>query len=667
MYQANLEMPPGAAAPDAYDESCGRVPADTFIVSKDRYGKPKSVFSELMWDFSAYNPDGKVEKLYFAFWGSGRPTEAQLRLSGEARYIVFCLIWRRTGSPLSTGTLRNYLSVLSRLADYADGSSTSIASVLGSHSQLEDFVVTRCSGWMAETLGSLLPQLARLGPVALGFDVVGDKRIKTIKARSAEYRARIRQHPPIPTRLYSLFISSLLRELDEWLAVADNLLDAARLCGANPCMGRRLDTQIKICKRENLPHTPFPTLEELLDERSIAFLSAREKSIDLLALSSAIGQAQYIAKLIIQTFSGMRDDEVNTLPYHCATLSDTRGTLHYLVQGRTTKFANGLAHRTRWVTNKEGHRAIQAAQAIADVIYGIHKVVTAESPERLNDHPLFVSVLYLKFTGASAGLVIERHFRPGLMAHRELPGHCSLIIQEEDLRELEHIDPHRAWRSEEKFQAGAQWTFTSHQTRRSLALYAQRSGLVSLPSLRRQLKHITDDMSRYYARGSAFAKNFIGENRDHFGNEWQAAQAESSALSYILNVLMADEPQFGAHAHWVQQRLRKPEGIVHLDRAATMKRFRNGEQAYKETILGGCTSLGPCDKVALRWLHTACVAGNCRNLAGRVSRLDLVIEAQRNLIARLDGDCVEYRTETRDLETLMKAREAAMERDGRRT
>src|SRR5258706_10613078 len=123
------------------------------------------------------------------------------------------------------------------------------------------------------------------------------------------------------------------------------------------------------------------------------------------------------------------------------------------------------------------------------------------------------------------------------------------IIEEADLRELEQIDPHRAWRSEERFKPGIPWTFTSHQLRRSLALYAQRSGLVSLPSLRRQLQHVTEEMSRYYARGSTGAKDLIGDNKHHFGCDWQDAQPVSAAMSYLQNVLLTDEVLFGAHGN----------------------------------------------------------------------------------------------------------------------
>ena len=270
--------------------------------------------------------------------------------------------------------------------------------------------------------------------------------------------------------------------------------------------------------------------------------------------------------------------------------------------------------------------------------------------------PLFVSVGYLGFVGKKLN-PDGKQFVPGTMSHRMLPPSCVALIEEGDIQELEQIDSHRAWRTEDKFGIGKPWPFTSHQTRRSLALYAQRSGLVSLPSLRRQLKHITDEMARYYSRGSAFAKNFIGDDKEHFGLEWQSTQAESSAISYRVNVLLTDQVLFGAHATWVRQQLKRTEGTVLADRIVTLKRFKKGEMAYKETILGGCTNIGPCEKVAVRWLHTACVVDDCKNLVGNASKLDLVITAQTRLIEGLDLHSVEYRTEMQDLQTLIKARD----------
>ena len=61
--------------------------------------------------------------------------------------------------------------------------------------------------------------------------------------------------------------------------------------------------------------------------------------------------------------------------------------------------------------------------------------------------------------------------------------------------------------------------------------------LVSIPSLRRQRKHIPNEMSTYYAKGSSYAQNLINQEKDHFGKEWQETQSISSAKPYFYSLL----------------------------------------------------------------------------------------------------------------------------------
>ena len=241
-----------------------------------------------------------------------------------------------------------------------------------------------------------------------------------------------------------------------------------------------------------------------------------------------------------------------------------------------------------------------------------------------------------------------------------LRARLQIPIEDADLQELEQIDLHRSWRSEDKFQVGKPWILTSHQLRRSLALYAQRSGLVSLPSLRRQLQHITEEMSRYYARGSAFARNFIGDDKEHFGLEWQKTQPISSGLSFLLNVVLSDDVLFGGYANWLDHRLRNTDNPVVIDRKATLRRFKKGELSYRETPVGGCVKIGECDQIAFRWLDVDCLSG-CRNLVGRLSKLERIIVAQRRMVESLDPESLEFRTENADLDVLIATRGKVMQ------
>jgi hypothetical protein len=653
LLEAKLDVPAGTPGPDTYDPSTGRIPSDDFVVTRRRDGSTASVFKDLIWDYSAYTPDKKVKRVHFKFWGEKPETQSRYEISIEIRLIMFCLIWRRQGAPLAIGTLRNYVTVLCACAALADAKSVTLSTFLSSHKAVNEFVKNGASGWMAETLASLLVILAKVSEADLGFVLVGEKCIKEIKRHNKHYRSILKQHPPIPTRIYSHFLASLKQELSSWFLVADDMLHLFNACGFDPRLGRSSNRQPTISKEHGLIGV-LPNFEEIATPACIAYLTSKGKPPNLSSVSTVIGQVQLIAKLIAQAYTGMRDDEASTLPYRCYEQTTINARNHHFVVGRTTKFNHGLVKKTRWVTSGEAIEALKAAQAIADAVYSVFDVFLEKSSLANPEYPLFVSLRYMGFAGHSI-VPKDGHFEVGDMQGRELPEACLLTITEDDLKELEQIDPYRAWRSEPKFQIGMLWSFTSHQLRRSLALYAQRSGLVSLPSLRRQLKHITEEMARYYARGSQFAKNFIGTDKKHFGIEWQKTQPESAALSYILNVLLNEEQLFGGHATWVEHRQKNPDGEILIDRALTLKRFQRGEMAYRETILGGCTSTDTCNNAAIRWLHVDCLRDNCKNLVCSAPKLSRVIAAQTKMLERMDQSSVEFRTEQQDLLTLETA------------
>jgi DNA-binding PadR family transcriptional regulator len=663
VFEPKLDMPVGAVAPEAYDISLGKVPSGNFVVSRHRDGSVASTYGQLIWDLSAYHPEVQTCTFSFCYWAKGEITPARLLLSHEARYLLFLLIWVREGNPLSLGTLRNYLAVIKALALHAEDISCRIRDLLSNEKLLWPFINTQCSGWTTQTIGSLLPFLAKLGRDNLGFDVVENKEIQKIYALGKQYRATIKQHAPIPSRIYSHILGKLILELNEWESVADDMLSVLRACGNDQCTGRSARKQNEIAKKYRTPKTLLPNFSQIASKDCLDYFAKKSCHPNVRSLSALICEIQASAKLTVQAFSGMREDEAISLPYHCLETMVANGKTHYVILGRTTKLNNGRVKRTRWVTNQDGYRAIKLAQKIADAIYAAFGVSAQKATTRTNSHPLFVSVSYLALAGYSLK-PIDNHFRAGnisLERMQSLRARLEPMIEDTDICELEHIDPHRSWRTEERFKVGKPWLFTSHQLRRSLALYAQRSGFVSLPSLRRQLQHITNEMSCYYAKGSAFAKNFIGEDREHFGLEWQKTEPESAALSYVSNVLLSNDILFGGHANWVEHRLKDSSGVLMANREVTVRRFRKGEIGYRETPIGGCTNIGECEQPAINWLDVDCLRENCRNLVGNMTKLERVIVAQEKLVSALEQNTIEYRTEKTDLEVLVATREAVLQ------
>ncbi len=666
IYEPKIPLSEAAVPPDSYDDSVGLIPPDDFVVSRFHDGTVASRYMDMSWNRTPYDPDGHPSWLRFPFWKYKHLTLEQESLNREVHWLMFLLTWKRPRLTLSFSSLESYMCFFRMLTKTAYASSCQIKEILSDETRIMHLIDSGGIGYRnIGLLSSLLSFLLKLGTEGSGLFVPGRKVLRQLNQHYNQSRDESKQTPPIPTRIYTKIIVGLLRELEEFEKVADRYFALLTECLSDPLMGR--SRTIQYCKVVRLGLTdkaPRPHFSQLLRKYDLEdYFASRQLVHDVTGLSSGLSEAQEVAKLLIQTFSGMRDDESAELPFHSLITSVSDDRTHYLLAGRTTKLNNGLFKRTKWATSREGQKAVLLAQRIATAIYESMGESPEPDMERINNYPLLVSTAYLPI---NARLIAKGHkgFLAGgfkLADFGKIKVRLLAKIEESDIRELEQIDPHRAWRSEAAFQIGCAWPFETHQLRRSLALYAQRSGLVSLPSLRRQLQHITEEMSRYYARGSAYAKNFIGDDPEHFGLEWQETATESAALSYFLNVLYSDEVLFGGHVNWMEHYLKSADGTVCVDRETTMRRFKKGELSYRETSLGGCTNVNECKSVPIKWLDIDCIE-KCSNLVGKLSKLEEVIVVQKNWVATLDPKSIEYRTEKEDLAVLVGAHEKILRR-----
>jgi len=649
-----------AIAPDTYDESQGLIPKDDFVVSRNRDGSVASYYGDCSWDLSPYDPEGRTRLLHFPYWRNATLTPTRDHLAREARWLIFLLMWKQDGYPLAYKSLSNYLHAISEMAKFGERRSYTIKEILTSETRLVEFLDSDISGSTIASISYLNSILFRLDSnKSGGFSGVSGEAFKELVQRAEEFRQTWKQHPPIPTRIYSTIISSLIKELEDFESIADNYFALVVECASGPSIGRCETIQQRNAKKLKIDEWQcLPDFKSLLRKyRLESYFSNKELTVNVKGLSTGLAYIQKCIKLLIQTFSGMRDCEARSIPYQCLEIIKSNGKHHCLILGRTTKLNKGRIKRVRWVTNSVGHRAINTAKRIADIIYTSLGEAPQKPSSRINNYPLFVSSAYLPLSGGKTisrdGRYLPAHLDAGSLLHFEKRKlHFMPTIEDCDLHELEQIDPHRAWRAEDKFHVGKHWPLTSHQLRRSLALYAQRSGLVSLPSLRRQLQHITEEMSLFYARGSAFAQNFLGKDKEHFGWEWQSLGPISAALSYTLNVLYSDQVLFGGHIDWVKTRLCGTDGKIAIDREETLRRFKKGELSYKETFLGGCTNTSECKQSPLKWLDVDCLAG-CSNLVGSLPKLERIIIAQTRWVDSLNPTSIEFRAEKSDLDILI--------------
>jgi hypothetical protein len=659
LFDARIEIPAGAVAPDAWQEDYRISLPLGHVISRDKRGHPASYVDDFAWDLTAYHPRGTRSILHFFYWVQGsrikwisvRPSDITPEREARIRELQFLMtrqMYFGDGLLNAPDTLYIKLNQLYRLARFAEQHACSVRSVLEQQALLDAFSATVPAYESAKWMG-WLKVLGQLDSgTELGFDLAPMKKWKELSDRAKESRSSKRQHAFLPTGIYSAVINNLTTELDDIEAHQDRLLAA---CG-------EASTEYAIAKANQTTNT-IAIGEAVIERHGLGdYLNRRGLGSDLPGLSGAITEIFLICKLQIHVFSGMRHQEARHLPYHCIeTVKGAHGRKHCLIVGITTKLEGSRRRRTRWVTTDgDGFRAIRMAQRFAAVIYQILGVAPKTDEGSKDDYPLFPSTDYLPWDQRH-GLRTEMVFPAQLPLNRakdSLVARLCPVIEESDIAELEEVDPFRAWREEPEFAIGERWSLTPHQLRRSLALYANGSGLVRISSLRRQLQHLTKEMSLYYGRGSTFCKNFIEEDpkgfKKHIAMEWQDGNNEAQALAFVREVLNSREPLFGGAGNFYQRQRTRGEVV---SRNEVEKQVKAGLLSYKDGPLGGCTNPNPCKSAkGLSLIDTVCATDNCNHLVGKHSTIIQTIKFMRASMAHIAPDSITYDMEKEELAAL---------------
>lgn len=586
-------------------------------------GSVPSKFGDDYWDLTALAGSA-------ASWIKWLDFPRLERLGIEAESVrqlkgLLYMLLHEQGAPLpSASTLLGKFYALRTYAAFASRQGKSLFEAIGDVNLNVAFIQERPSS--AVELYSVLTKLEQsvdAFPVQLPL-----KELHAHISRADQIlRANEKQTAVIPTRVYSYVLSQIEREL----RIAEEIL---------PHLLNYLTGAIAASRGGYAPPN-----EEL---RAYAqHLGQQETAPRLSDFAGWISNVYVVCQVAIAAYSGMRRNEIATLPLQALTTFEHGGTVHTCVRGFTTKFNNGVAQEVTWLTNSTGARALRCAIELASHLHRLNGS-DATSGDSL--------LLFPRHGFGSYGVYNGQALQQADIPRDKLFARLSPLIEPEDLDELEQVDVDRHWTAEPNFACGKPWPLTMHQFRRSLAIYAHRSGLVTLPSLKSQLQHLTEEMSLYYAKGSEYA-NAVVYDKEHFAADWNAARASSEYLGYALNVLMSDERLFGGGAAWASSPAVRSSPVSVYSRTHAMRMFERGEIAYRETPVGGCTNTSSCDVSPFNPLPLDCLDGNCPNLVVSPKKLQRVVESQEMLVGRLASssqDTVEYRMEKRGLEILKR-------------
>lgn len=650
---------------NSYGDGFGPPPAD-FILCRSVDGDPTAVYGEWKWDLNPLRLQAnRIPMIRFDlfFESDGLDEES---LIGEVKYLIFCLMFFIGAGHigrLSAGSISQYVLVLRSLARFCLSQKTNkMVGVLS----LRDLFTTPVylAAFLKENSGlgttqrklirSLISHLVTLGEERLGYRVQGVFSLEYGGVRQSN------QHPVIPTRIY-LELINLLGDYVDQLYDGVGSFEAFLASFKHPGYGMSRLHQLRVLGSSHAD-VQGTLAEVIIDHGLQSVFSGDFQCKGRGVLSSAILKMQWAIKTIIHAYTGMRDQEVLRLPYNCISQEDVVGETiddagvvrdsarMVSLISTTTKFT-GYRKSESWLASEEVIKAVEIAQAICRGISALYGTDPKAMPLFLNPAIISRSATLL---GVSAWNEESKPLR--LMQ--------SVLIDMADHKELCATDPARNFMAEIKFEVGRPWPLTSHQFRRSLAFYASSSGFVSLPSLKKQFKHLSSLMARYYANNFENLKTIFGFYdsgkgkfilpKNHIAFEFQMGMPMNVAYDLLVELLGTDSPLFGGvggYADKQRQRLDTGEVSIADVRSETARQIKNGYLWYRPTLLGGCTKSGQCDEYMLGDF-TACLS--CEGAIIKSAKVSDAIEEAELELSGYEAGTGEYEVTRSELKRLQE-------------
>lgn len=658
---------PPAGEPDKAPQLYGN-PAPNFVLCRDERGNASAVYGESAWDFNPYRLSAKkINRIRFDTVFDVNEQSEQALIE-EAKHLLYCLIYFAGGGrlgKLSVSTLNQYWMVLRLAMQFCNEQKQK--PMVGVLSLQQLFTVSvylaafiSQSSFDKKVLAGILQSLARVGEARLGY-------ISLNPASFDRERPDSKQHPVIPTRIY-LNLINLTGDLLDQLYAGVGRFESFIVCFADEHYGiNHLDQK---CRGLGGKAHWRPEMGQAIKNHSLSSVFAGEFECSRKRnLQRILIKMQYVVKTVIHLYTGMRDQEVMRMPYRCLSdqvvrpkTVDERGIERdkpqsVSVLSTTTKFT-GYKKDGVWFAPGAVVKAVEVAQAICRGLAKLYKI------ELDACCPLFLNPSIVGYSRCSAEVGVTS------FSSRTTEGSAlhGLSIQAEDLQELAQSDPSRDFYNEPAFAVGQPWPLTSHQFRRSLAFYGSSSGFLSLPTLRAQFKHMTNEMARYYGNHYDNLRTVFGyyddEKKDfvlpsnHFAFEYQMAMPMSVANQLIADLLFDEEPLFGGTGSYMEkQKERFQSGEIRIEdvRADTEQRVKSGAISYRPTLLGGCTKAGRCDSFLLGD-YSECLS--CEGAIIKPDKLNAAIEDATDELCSYAEGSGEYQIVKGDIErlTAFKAR-----------
>ena len=625
---------------------------DEFVVSRSKTGV-LSRYGDTTWDFSPYS----ANRVVFDFEElAGRDGELASVLVREVKLIMFMMLFSgiKTAGRKNqkANSLKAYHSVVLDISKCAHSVGVPLSEAAQSDAFLMAFKSSIVSLEADTTLGhikALLLFLSRAShtsslapydiPIVIPKNQLSDVLIMIDKVRSAIDR-EVERTPLIPTRILSELISGCEDHVSKCAPYLDGTISLVNKVyndpGTSPSYGIN-DSSAKSAHsafkgRKSLKakrgvgaewswktekHT-LVTLEDAAKEHDCLelFTLGQSANIGFKSLKEFLSSVRVAGEILVHAYTGMRLHEVRVLPYDFFGRLEIYGMNSIpVVKSFTSKIdAKNYSEGTVWVSSNRLEIVAKVLQKIARIFY----IFNSAAPVDVSKLPIFISPLWggtaepvhYDYPLAKTGVYQPETKHPDPLWFLD-----RIAIESSDIEELVTFDAFRDWDKDSRFEVGKKWPLASHQFRRSVAVYASRSGMVSLPSLATQFKHLSAAMTAIYAENSSFAKQILykeGEIPATHGviKDFQQAKVFNAATRFHEVVIANQNRLRGGYGKKIQRF--KDNGTLPLimsDRVKTEKAMSTGRMSFVETMAGGCMRNGGTCKEYGLYEVTPCFGG----------------------------------------------------------
>lgn len=616
---------------DAYlDMEVAEINENT-VISRDADGNISSIFAHNKW-FTPQLNNHHLKTSWICFSKFSCNNTSELESLTQAKTIICTQMFRlskRTGSHPSHDGVMSILGVLHKLHSFASTKSLTLAQIFERPVEFGEYIQDIDSLIDLRVLKTMLNKV-----VEVSIYPVSPLALNLINQLIRESNDESEQHPVIPGRILFQKMSNYTELLTEYNSIAENIEKLNLRVGANPFYGRMKQVSTD-------PSLPNVTFNQAMDECGLTEISEKYKFNQLSNIAKYINRCYYAAKMLIHVFTAMREREAYLLKESCIEKisADT-----YIVHGLTIKLTKA-PRPAKWVTSADILFPYETAMKIT-------RLIKKFIPDSIKTQDyLFLSVSYLPTSNYHNSACKSKKLTQAILSpfkfEQTFP---PTLISSEDFSELMMLDPLREWQSQAAFQPGENWRLTTHQFRRSMAVYAAQSGLVSLPSLKRMLQHTLLQMSLYYTKGFATAKYLFEDINPEAARYFKEQAIPAEASLFLKDVIMEEATLHGAAGTFYERNIKNSFlGNIVTNFSETLKKMKQGLISYKETILGGCLKVGECHERA-HHNYVACL--NCTNACIKEKKLDQSIQIQVKVIENIPKGTFAYNTEQTKLSML---------------